>query len=217
MIEAVIFDMDGLLIDSEPLWQRARIDAVGGPEILRWTDADQKSVQGGSTRNWAEILCAKLDYTVTLDEVIDRVLTHMETYYGEGVPLLPGAREAVEGLRGHVRLALASGSPYRLIRAVLHAAGWDGVFEEIMSTDDLAHGKPHPEIYQLVAARIGLPPERTAVVEDSGNGILAGHAAGAKVIAVPSAYSMPPDDVLRKADLVLRSLYELTPEAIARL
>jgi len=217
MIEAVIFDMDGLLIDSEPLWQRARLDAVGGPEILRWTEADQRAVQGGSTRNWAEILRARLDNTLTLDEVIDRVLTHMESYYGEAVPLLPGAREAVEGLRGQVRLALASGSPYRLLRAVLHAAGWDGVFEQVMSTDELAHGKPHPEIYLRVAERLGLPPERTAVVEDSANGILAGHAAGAKVIAVPSEFSMPPEDVLRRADLVLRSLLELTPQAVARL
>ncbi len=209
MIEAVVFDMDGLLVDSEPLWQRARILAFGA-ERLRWTDADQQAVMGSSTLFWARMIQAKLgDHTPT-DEIIERVLDELVALYRQEVPLMPGANEILSLLHGRYPLALASGSPYRLIQAVLEGAGWDGVFDPVLSTDDMPHGKPAPDVYLATLERMGVPAERAAVIEDSPNGILAGVAAGAKVIAVPGRDHPPSDDVLRQASLVLDSLHDFT-------
>ena len=213
MIKAVVFDMDGLLVDSEPLWQRARIEAIGA-DRLNWTDADQERVMGSSTMGWATYLVEKLGGDITPDEIIERVLAHMERYYLEAVPLQPGAREAVAQLDGHYPLGLASGSPYRLIRAALTGAGWTDVFDEVLSGDEMANGKPAPDIYFEIARRMDTPIEQIAVFEDSGNGILAGVAAGAQVIAVPHAYHRAGDDVLESVARVLGSLHEFTLEML---
>lgn len=216
MIKAVIFDMDGLLIDSEPLWQRARLAAFGA-ERLRWTDADQLAVMGSSTQAWAAFLAERLEHAYTPDEVIDRVLVEMERLYFEHLPLLPGAREAIGGLRGRYPLGLATGSPNRLVRAALRSAGWTDVFDEIVSSDDVSNGKPSPEIYHTILRRMRLEPTEAVIFEDSANGILAGHAAGVKVIAVPSEYHRPPADVLDKAAVVLASLHDFSPALLATL
>jgi HAD superfamily hydrolase (TIGR01509 family) len=216
MIKAVVFDMDGLLVDSEPLWQRARIEAFGA-DRLRWTDADQERVMGSSTMGWALFLAEKLDQAFTPDEIIERVVAQMEQYYLEAVPLQPGAREAVAQLDGRYPLGLASGSSYRLIRAVLKGAGWTDVFDEVLSSDEMANGKPAPDIYFEIARRMDTPIEQIAVFEDSGNGILAGVAAGAQVIAVPHAYHRAADDVLQRVARVLDSLHEFTPEMLDEL
>ena len=216
MIEAVVFDMDGLLVDSEDLWQRARIEAFG-VERLRWTEADQRRVMGSNAQAWAAQMAERLGDEYTLDEIIERVVSQMESYYREAVPLLPGAHEVIDSLRGQYVLGLASGSSQRLIRAALQSAGWTDVFAEVLTGDDVAHGKPAPDMYLEVTRRLGVPVEMTAVFEDSTNGILAGHAAGVKVIAIPSAYLRPPDDVLQKADLVLSSLLDFIPDMLQRL
>jgi HAD superfamily hydrolase (TIGR01509 family) len=216
MIKAVVFDMDGLLVDSEPLWQRARIEAIGA-DRLRWTDADQERVMGSSTMGWATYLAEKLDHAFTPEEIIERVVALMEQYYLEEVPLQPGAREAVAQLYGRYPLGLASGSSYRLIRAVLAGAGWTDVFDEVLSSDEMANGKPAPDIYFEIARRMDTPIEHIAVFEDSGNGILAGVAAGAQVIAVPHAYHRAADDVLQQVARVLDSLHEFTPEMLDEL
>jgi HAD superfamily hydrolase (TIGR01509 family) len=205
MIEAVVFDMDGLLVDSEPLWQRARIEACGA-DRLRWTDVDQHLIQGSSTAFWATYLAERLNHDYTVEEIIERVISQMEAYYREAVPWLPGARDAVERVRGLYVLGLASGAPYRLIYAVLDSAGWRDAFAEVLSSDDMPRGKPAPDVYLEIARRLGVLPERIAIFEDSGNGILSGHAAGVKVIAVPSAYHGPSAEALAQADLVLDSL-----------
>jgi len=116
---------------------------------------------------------------------------------------------------GRYPLGLASGSSYRLIEAVLAGAGWAGVFTEVLSADDMAHGKPAPDIYLEIARRLKVAPDKMAVLEDSANGILSGLAAGARVIAVPHSYHRPADEVLSRVDLVLDSLRDFTPEALA--
>jgi HAD superfamily hydrolase (TIGR01509 family) len=213
MIEAVVFDMDGLLVDSEPLWQRARLEAFEAGR-LHWSEADQERIMGSSTQRWSIYLAEKLEHAYTPGEIVDRVVAQMEQYYRDDVPLLPGAREVIARLRGRYPLGLATGSSYRLIWAALAGAGWRGVFDEVLSSDDVANGKPAPDIYLEIARRLGVPVEKTAVVEDSGNGILAGLAAGAKVIAVPHAYHRPEDDVLGQSALVLNSLLDFTPEML---
>jgi HAD superfamily hydrolase (TIGR01509 family) len=216
MITTIVFHMDGLLIDSEPLWQRARVEAFGA-ERLGWTQADQEHVMGSSTQTWAQHIAEKLQHEFTVDVVIDRVLQQLEAYYRQEVPLLPGARSAIEQLAGRYPLGLASGSPLRLLNAVLEGTGWTNVFSEILSTDSFARGKPFPDIYIEIVRRMNARPEETAIFEDSINGILAGHAAGVKVIAVPSGHTGMPDDVLAKTDLVLDSLLDFTPALLERL
>jgi HAD superfamily hydrolase (TIGR01509 family) len=216
MIKAVVFDMDGLLVDSEPLWQRARIEACGA-ERLQWTDADQKHVMGSSTLGWAAYLAERLNHEYPVEEIIDRVLAHMVKYYREDVPLLPGARAVIEQLRGRYPLGLASGSSMRLLQPILETAGWNETFDEVLSTDDLERGKPAPDVYLEITRRMGVPTAHTAIFEDSTNGILSGHRAGVKVIAVPSYYLPPPDDVLQKADLVLHSLSDFTLNLLEQL
>ncbi|MCL4237901.1 MAG: HAD family phosphatase [Anaerolineae bacterium] len=209
MIEAVVFDMDGLLVDSEPLWQQARIAAFGA-ERLRWTDADQREVMGSSTQAWARQIQTKLDDGTPTEEIIERVLDELVALYRREVPLMPGANEILTLLRGRYPLGLASGSPYRLIHAALESAGWDGIFDPMLSTDDMPRGKPAPDIYLAITARMGVPVERTAVIEDSTNGILSGVAAGVKVIAVPARDHPASDDVLSQASLVLSSLHDFS-------
>ncbi|MBN1681049.1 MAG: HAD family phosphatase [Anaerolineae bacterium] len=209
MIEAVVFDMDGLLIDSEPLWQRARIEAFGAGR-LRWTEEDQQAVMGTSTIGWATMLAERLEHEYTVDEVIDRVTDQMIRFYHTLTPVMPGAVELLEQLNGHLPLGLASGSPYRLIDAALAGAGWTGVFSEVMSSDEVAQGKPAPDIYLEIARRLDVPAGAIAIFEDSANGILAGHAAGVRVIAVPGDYASPQADVLDKADRVIQSLHDFS-------
>ncbi len=216
MIDAVVFDMDGLLVDSEPLWERARVE-VFGADRLRWTDADQDRIMGTSTREWAEYVAQRLDHAFTLEQVIDRVLVQMEAYYRERIPVLPGAQAVLVQLADKYPLGLASGSPYRLINAVLDGTGWADLFDSVLSADEMPRGKPAPDIYHAIASRLGVTPARTVVFEDSTNGILAGHAAGAKVIAVPGTYHQPGQDVLDKADLVLGSLAAFSPELLEQI
>ncbi|NLX08273.1 MAG: HAD family phosphatase [Chloroflexi bacterium] len=216
MIQVVVFDMDGLLIDSEGLWQRARVEAFGA-DRLRWTEADQHRIMGTSTRGWAQMLAERLDHAFSIDEIIEKVLDQMVRYYRVDVPLLPGARQTVEALAARYPLGLASGSSHRLINAALESAGWTGLFGEIVSTDEMAHGKPAPDVYYEIARRMDVAPGAMAVFEDSANGILAAHRAGAKVIAVPSSYLTPTADVLQQADLIVPTLLDFSPEMLAEL
>jgi HAD superfamily hydrolase (TIGR01509 family) len=211
MITAVVFDMDGLLIDSEPIWAQARVAAFGA-ERLRWTEADQQRVMGTGTETWASYLAERLDHEYTVAEVIEMVLGQMEASYRQHVPLMPGARAVIDQLNGTYALGLASGSSYSLIDAVLEGAGWAEVFDEVLSTDELPRGKPAPDAYLESARRLGVPVEQVAIFEDSANGILSGVAAGVRVIAVPNTYQRPPADVLAEADAVIESLEAFRPE-----
>lgn len=212
MIKAVVFDMDGLLVDSEPLWQEARTGAFPGQ--FNWTDADQQQVMGSSTRGWATYMEGLLGHRYGVDEIIEMVLDQMERLYRANVPLLPGAREVLDSLAGRYPLGLATGSPHRLIKAATESAGWTRTFNEIVSSDELTRGKPAPDIYLEIARRMNVPTENIAIFEDSANGILAGYTAGANVIAVPSNYLSPPPDVLNRVALVIPSLQDFKPEML---
>jgi len=204
-VQAVVFDMDGLLVDSEPLWQAARIAAFGA-DRLRWTEADQQRVMGSATEDWAAFLADRLGGAYSVEEIVDAVLAEMENAYRRHVPLLPGAERVVAQTAAARPVAVASGSPRRLVSAVLSGVGWTQAFPVVVCSDDVRRGKPAPDAYLLAAERLGVAPASIAVFEDSANGILAGRAAGAYVIAVPNPYARPADHVLGQADLVLPSL-----------
>ena len=192
MITCVVFDMDGLLIDSEPVWHQARAElfhAYG----LEWTDQDQEHTMGVSTTEWARYMAGRLNNRLTAAQAIEEMISRMEARYRENLPLMPGATEVISLLGNQYTLGLASGSHPRLIQATLDATEWRKHFSEIVSGDDVNRGKPAPDIFLEITRRLKVPVARTAVFEDSANGILAGCAAGVKVIAVPNTHIRPPE------------------------
>lgn len=209
MIQAVIFDMDGLLVDSEPSWFRARAD-LAEQHGKTWTEADQLAMAGVHTEVWVEALHDTLDGKLDRARVLGEIVGRMATYYERGeVPILPGANEALAACAERYRVGLASGSPKRLIEACLSGAGWGRFFEALVSSDELEHGKPAPDIYLEIMERMGLEARTTAVVEDSGAGIKSGRAAGARVVAVPNPSTDPGPLVLAIADTSISSLHDL--------
>jgi HAD superfamily hydrolase (TIGR01509 family) len=209
MIEAVIFDMDGLLVDSEPSWYRARIDVAAGYGKT-WTEADQLAMAGVHTDVWVEALYDKLDGQLEREHVFDEIIGRMAGYYEAGeVPILPGAEEALAACAKRYHVGLASGSPMRLIEACLKGAGWGASFEALISSDELEHGKPAPDIYLELIRRMDLEAARTAVVEDSGAGIRSAKAAATVVVAVPNPSTDPGPELLALADARIGSLHEL--------
>lgn len=216
MASAVVFDLDGVLVDSEPVWEEVRRSVVqdhGG----RWLPDAQRRMMGMSTPEWARYLSADLAVNLPPDEVARTVVERVARRYDEHLPLLPGAADAVRRLAARWPLGLASSSPRSLVGHVLGRAGIAELFGVVVSTEELQRGKPAPDVYLAAAAALGVPADQCAAVEDSSNGLRSAAAAGALVIAVPrDSYPVDPD-VLARADLVLASLDELTVEAVERL
>ena len=216
MIEAVVFDLDGVLVDSEPVWEQVRRQVVaehGG----HWAPDAQQRLMGMSTGEWARYLGEDLGVGLPPETIAAEVIDQMKARYAEHVPFMPGAAGAVRRLAASWPLGLASSSPPVLIDAVLDGAGLRDCFAVAMSTEEVAHGKPAPDIYLAVTERLGRRPRRCAAVEDSANGLRSAAAAGLRVIAVPHPRYPPGADALGLATLVLPSLTELTTGAVARL
>jgi HAD superfamily hydrolase (TIGR01509 family) len=216
MIEAVVFDMDGVLVDSEPVWEdvrRAYVAEHGG----RWVAEAQQRLMGMSTPEWAAYLSADLAVGLPPDEVAEQVIDLMAARYAAELPLLPGAVGAVRAAADHWPLGLASSSPPRLIETVLRTAGLDRLFVTAVSSEQVARGKPAPDVYLEVTTRLGQEPMKCAAIEDSTNGLLAAHRAGLKVVAVPRPNYPPAADAVATATVVLADLTELTPTTLAAL
>lgn len=213
MTDAVVFDMDGVLVDSEPVWEEVR-RAVVAEHGGRWAPDAQQRLMGMNTAEWARYLSDDLGVGLAPDAVAELVIARMADRYGEDLRLLPGAVDAVRGAARRWPLGLASSSPRVLIDMVLAAAGIRDLFAVTLSSDDVDRGKPAPDIYLTVAARLGVPARRCAAVEDSSNGLRSATAAGMRVIAVPRPAHPAAPDALAGAAIVLRSLTELTPELL---
>ena len=216
MLQAVIFDMDGLLVDTNPVWDAAR-RWMASEAGKTWGPDDNQAVMGVSTGEWVDYMTERLDLKLTPSEVEDAIVDRMAQTYRERIPWLPGAVEAVELAAREYRAALASGSPPSLIEAVVADGAVAGRFEVVVSADEIGAGKPAPDVYLATAERLGLEPADCVCLEDSANGILSGVRAGMKVIAVPDQGFQPPPDVLQRADLVLGSLEEFTSQRLAAL
>jgi HAD superfamily hydrolase (TIGR01509 family) len=216
MIAAVVFDLDGVLVDSEPVWERVRRQVVaehGG----RWLPDTQQRLMGMSTGEWARYLSDDLGVDLPPQAIAAVVIERMQAHYRDQVPLMPGAAGAVRRLATNWPLGLASSSPPALIEVVLAAPGLRGHFRSVLSTEQVARGKPAPDVYLAAAAQLGFDPGRCAAVEDSANGLRSAAAAGFEVIAVPHPRYPPDPAALQSARRVLTGLAELTPGVIVAL
>jgi beta-phosphoglucomutase-like phosphatase (HAD superfamily) len=216
VIAAVVFDLDGVLIDSEPVWEEVRRQVVaesGG----HWAPDSQRRLMGMSTSEWARYLSEDLGVGLPPDEVASLVIDKMAARYRDHLPLMPGAIEAVGRLAVAWPLGLGSSAPAALIKAVLDTSGLRDRFAVVMSTEQVAAGKPAPDIYLAVTSRLGLEPARCAAVEDSTNGLKSAAAAGLAVIAIPQPEYPPDPAALGLARLVLTDLSRLTAEAVLAL
>jgi HAD superfamily hydrolase (TIGR01509 family) len=213
MIKAVVFDLDGVLIDSEPVWEQVRRGLVaerGG----HWSPDAQRRIMGMSTPEWARYLSEDLGVGLPPDQVATMVVDRMAARYAEHVPLMDGAVDAVHRIAARWPLGVASSAPAVLIQTVLKAAGLRSCFSVVMSTEQVAHGKPAPDIYLAVAAELGVPPGDCAAVEDSSNGLRSAAAAGLRVVAIPQPQYPPDPDALAQTSLVLPGLAALTVDAV---
>jgi len=213
LIRAVIFDLDGLLLDSESAWDGGRRELVV-EHGLEWPDGATEAMLGMSSPEWSSYVSETLGVPLEPPEISDRVVTHVLDRYERRLPLFSGAEQAVARIAARWPLALASSSNREVIDRVLETAGWDQVFRARVSSEEVGRGKPAPDVFIEAARRLGVQPAHAAGIEDSHNGILAAHAAGLRVIAVPNQEFPPGEEALAVADVVLGSLDELTPAVV---
>jgi HAD superfamily hydrolase (TIGR01509 family) len=216
VIDAVVFDLDGLLLDSEQLWDEVREELTrerGG----RWHDRAQADMMGMSSVEWSRYMHEELGLRESPEELSDEVVRRMEARYRERLPLLPGAHEAVARIAARWPLGLASSSNRPLIDLALEVSGLTPFLQATVSSEEVARGKPAPDVYLEAARRVEVDPTRAAAIEDSHNGILSAAAAGMSVVAIPNRRFPPGEEALGRAHVVLDALDELTPDVISRL
>jgi HAD superfamily hydrolase (TIGR01509 family) len=216
VIAAVIFDLDGVLLDSEAAWDSARRELVrerGGT----WTDSATREMLGMSSPEWSRYVAEELGVDLEPEAISDQVVQRVLAGYREALPLLPGAAEAVERLAARWPLGLASSSNREAIDLVLGQAGLGRFLSISVSSEEVGRGKPAPDVYLEAARRLEVSPAACVAIEDSHNGIHSAHAAGMRVIALPNAEFPPDPGALALAQRVIESLDELTPELVEEL
>jgi HAD superfamily hydrolase (TIGR01509 family) len=212
-VDAVIFDLDGVLVDSEHVWDEVREELArerGG----RWHNRAQADMMGMSSTEWSRYMHDVIGLPEPPEEIDAEVVRRMRERYAEELPLVDGGVEAVRRLAADFPLGLASSSNRPLIDVVLEQAGIAGLFDATVSSEEVERGKPAPDVYREAARRLDVAPERCVAIEDSSNGLRSARAAGMRVVAIPNRRYPPPADVLALADLVLTSPDELTASVI---
>ena len=212
-IRAVVFDLDGVLVDSEQVWDAARrqlTEDSGG----RWSESATQDMMGMSSTEWSRYMHEVLGVKLPPEEISAAVVKRMEELYREHLPLIPGACEAVERVAARWPLGLASSANRPVIEVVLELSGLGSFFETTVSSEEVARGKPAPDVYLEAARRLRVDPVLCAAVEDSSSGILSAHAAGMRVVAIPNRTFPPSEEALEAADAAIPSLQELHQEVI---
>jgi len=214
MIAAVIFDLDGVLIDSESVWDAARREVArehGG----HWTEGATTAMIGMSSIEWSAYMHDELGVELPPEQISDEVVARLQQHYRQRLPLLPGARETVLSFAEHWPLGLASSANRPIIELVLELAELRDSFAATVSSEEVARGKPAPDVYLEAARRLGVAPADCVAVEDSGNGIRSAAAAAMTVVAIPNRDFPPSEDALALAADIVDSLTALSPERVA--
>jgi HAD superfamily hydrolase (TIGR01509 family) len=213
VIDAVVFDMDGVIVDSEQVWddvRRTYTREVGGT----FPEEATRAMMGMSSPEWSRYMAETLGIPRTPEQINADIVARMLERYGKEPPLIQGAADAVRRIGARWPLAIASSSNAELIDMVLRAAGLHSLFQVTVSSEEVAHGKPAPDVYLEAAARLGVDPRRCTAIEDSQAGIRSAKAAGMWVVAIPNPHFPPDDEALAQADVVLDSIDQVWPEAI---
>jgi HAD superfamily hydrolase (TIGR01509 family) len=213
MIEAVVFDLDGVIIDSEELWDEAR-ESLARERGGRWSEQAQADMMGMSSTEWSRYMHEVVGLPEPPEEINREVVRRMLARYSEHLPLIDGAGEAVKRLAADWPLGVASSSNRELIDHVLELSGLAAHFKVTVSSEEVERGKPAPDVYLEAAYRLGVEPSQSVAIEDSASGILSAHAAGTHVVAIPNRAFPPPTDVLALASVILESIKELDPEVV---
>lgn len=210
---AVIFDLDGVLVDSEQLWNRAKeeyVHATGG----QWREDAPEAMIGMSSPEWSAYIRDELGVDRPASEINRAVVLRIEELYRAELPLLPGAVETVRAMERRWPLGLASSSNREIIDLVIEEAGLSGAFVATVSSEEVARGKPSPDVYLEAARRMGVDPHRCVAIEDSANGLRSAHAAGMAAVAVPNPHYPPGQEALGLAAVSVSSIAEVTPELV---
>jgi HAD superfamily hydrolase (TIGR01509 family) len=213
---AIIFDLDGVLLDSEQRWNEAKealVREAGGT----WREEAPTVMMGMSSPEWSAYLRDDLGVQRDVDAINDDVVRRMHSSYEDGLPLLPGALETVRALAARWPLGLASSSNREIIDVFLERSGVGDLFGATVSSEQVARGKPAPDVYLETARRLDVDPPACVAIEDSANGLRAAHAAGMPVIAAPNPHYPPGDDALAVAAAVVDGVGDITPELVEAL
>ena len=215
-IEAVIFDMDGVLVDSEVYWDKSRVEFARDRGKV-WTDEFQRLAMGRSTVGWAGVMQEHLLLDESIDEIIAEMKARVIAHYEERMPTRPGALESVAHMKQHFRVGLASGSPTEIIKAVLRITGLDQILEVMIYGDEVPRGKPAPDIYLEALQQMGVSPTASLGIEDSANGLRSLKAAGMVAVAAPSPDYPLTADILALADAHITTLEDFNIDLVRRL
>jgi HAD superfamily hydrolase (TIGR01509 family) len=213
VIDAVVFDLDGVILETEGLWNEVREELTqerGG----RWSESAQADMMGMSSTEWSRYMHDVLGVPDPPEEINREVVRRMAERYAERLPLIDGAANAVRRLAARWPLGLASSSNRELIDRALELSGLAAYFRVTVSSEEVERGKPAPDVYLEAARRLGVESARCAAIEDSSSGIRSAHAAGMLVVAIPNPDFPPPREVLALAAVILDSIRELEPETL---
>ncbi|HEY7148305.1 MAG TPA: HAD family phosphatase [Gaiellaceae bacterium] len=214
MIQAVVFDLDGVLLDTEEVWDEARKE-IALERGSRWPDDAQQAMMGMSSPEWSRYMHDVVGLPEQPEEISAEVVGRLEELYRKQLPLVDGALEAVRRIGSRLPLAIASSSNRPLIDLFLELTGTGDLFRATVSSEEVARGKPAPDVYLEAARRLNVRPASCVAIEDSENGARSAAAAGMRVVAIPNRVFPPSQEALELADAVLASLDELTIEALA--
>ncbi len=212
-VDAVVFDLDGVILDSEHVWNQAR-ERLARERGGRWHEGAQRDMMGMSSLEWSRYMHDVIGLRESPEEISAEVVRRLEAIYRDELPLVEGAVDAVRRLAKRWPLGLASSSNRELIDLVLDLTGLGAAFRTTVSSEEVPHGKPAPDVYLEAAGRLAVEPLRCAAVEDSQNGIRSAKAAGMRVVAVPNPRYPPDPAALAAADAVIDALDDLVPEVV---
>jgi HAD superfamily hydrolase (TIGR01509 family) len=213
VIDAVVFDLDGILVQSEELWDAARRE-LAAEHGIEWPGDATDAMMGMSSKEWSKYVHDEVGVPDPPEEINRKVLAWVEDRYRRDLPWIPGAREAVRRMAAEFPLGLATSSNREIIDLVVEVGGFEDLFEVTVSSEEVERGKPAPDVYLEATGRMGVDPRRTAAIEDSTNGLLAAHNAGMRVIAIPNDAHPPAEKGLKVADVVLNSIEDLKPGVV---
>jgi beta-phosphoglucomutase-like phosphatase (HAD superfamily) len=213
VISVVVFDLDGILVDSEQVWDDAR-RALAAERGINWPAEATHAMIGMSSPEWSRYMHEAVGLPEPREAINGEVVAWMERLYRAELPVIDGAPAAVRRMGEAFRLGLASSSNRPIIELVLELTGLGDAFEATVSSEEVARGKPAPDVYLEALRRLGVSGSEAAAVEDSHSGIRSAHAAGMRVVAIPNPHFPPDAEALALADTVLDSIVELSTEVV---